>query len=129
MKIDIRPIKAEEVEYAKTLIPEGYAEPNWKQTYAIYDDDYLVGIVGIETLLVAEPLYLAKGNKQGLVLSSALCWLDGFMRVAASALGISKWYSFVSDENSKFQQAIEKHFPVTWYRERPGKWYTRNLNG
>jgi len=128
MKIDIRPIKQDEIEAASKLVPEGYDAPEWSKAFVVTDDDVLVGLLSVETILVAEPLYLAPNyHKKGLVLSNTLCWLDGALRVIAHNLGLKKWLAFVSDDHSQFQQLVEKHMPVTWYRERPGKWYTRTF--
>ena len=128
MKIDIRPIKPAEIEAASKLVPEGYDAPEWSKAIVITDDDVLVGLLSIETILIAEPLYLSPNyHKKGLVLSNALCWLDGFMRLAARAVGVNKWLAFVSDDHSKFQELVKKHMPVTFYRERPGLWFTRRF--
>lgn len=119
--IDIRPILPHEIEECKKLVPHGYDEPNWSQTYVALDDGVLAGLVGIEQIVIAEPLYVKDGH--ALVLHGLCTWLDGFMR----AIGVKKWLAFVSDDHGKFQQLLKRHMPVTFYRERPGLWFTRKF--
>jgi len=121
--IDIRPILTSEIESVKHLIPPGYDAPDWDNCYVIEDDRVLVGLIGMKVMLVAEPLYLKPGH--ALILHGACTWLDGFFRQTAKALGLTQWHAFITDEHKAFQQLIERYMPVSWYREKPGKWYTR----
>jgi hypothetical protein len=129
VKVDMRPIRQDEIEQAKLLVPVGYAEPSWANTFVLENEGVLVGLVGIEQWVVAEPLYLSPNAwKQTGCLTVALGWLDGLMRGLCGSLGLQEWKAFITDEHAVFQRVIEKHMPVSWAREKPGKWYTRSFS-
>ena len=112
--IDIRPIRADEIESAKSLLPTDAAEPDWTHCYVVLEDNKIAGIMGTEVRLVglfvqlvAEPLYMARTC--GAVLA-AIGFLDGVMRGIAAANGFGGYGFTIYDNNERFQRFIERHF-------------------
>ena len=127
--IDIRKVCSDEIEQAAALVPAGYAEPDWDRVYVITQDDVIVGLMSAETRLVLEPLYVDQSlpvETRRDIVDKALCWMDGMLREVAARLGLPRWSAFISDEHAALQRHVERRMPVTWAREKPGKWYHRN---
>jgi hypothetical protein len=125
--MDIRPIKPTEIDAAKLLVPAGYAEPDWNRCFVMTEGDEIFGLMGVETQLILEPLYIkpSVAHKRSIV-TKALFWADGFLRMMAAGTGVTGWRAFIADENSKFQEFVKATMPVTWDRERPGLWFHRD---
>lgn len=123
--IDFRPFTESLISEAKRLIPEGCPEPDWKNAWAVMGGNEVVGVVGAESRLVVEPLYMEKGK--GLHSIAAMAFIDGIMRVAAAQQGKGGYEFFVGDDNPHFQQLIERHLPVTKGREKNGLYYFRKF--
>lgn len=122
--IEIRPLRGDEIEQAKKLVPAGDVQPNWQALWAVLDGKELKGIFGMENRLVVEPCYMAE-HANGHALG-AFTWIDGFLRGEAARQGKISYEFFVGNENLKFQAFLEKHFPVNG-REKPGKFYFRKF--
>jgi len=126
--IDIRSIVEKDLQQARMLIPPGCAEPIWAFCHVVEQDGEIVGLIGVETRLVAEPVYIKKGANGAALM--AFGWLDGYMRKIASSLGFGGYEFFVGDEQSKeWHEFIENRLPVTAGIEKPGKYYFRSFNG
>jgi len=124
--IDIRPIAERDLEQAKTLIPAGCAEPTWDYCHVVEQDGEIVGLIGVETRLIAEPVYVKKGANGAALM--AFGWLDGYMRKIGSTVGFGGYEFFVGDEQSKeWHEFIKARLPVTEGIEKPGKYYFRSF--
>jgi hypothetical protein len=113
--IDIRPIRAEEIETARRFLPDDAAEPAWGSCYLVSDGE-AAGILGTEVRLsgllvqlVAEPLYIREGSAAGLV---AIGFLDALMRCIASVNRLPGYGFTIRDCNRRFQNLVERRFPV-----------------
>jgi hypothetical protein len=126
--IDIRPIKEQDLPQARLLIPQNCAEPNWNYCHVVEQDGEVVGLIGIETRLVAEPVYIKKGANGAALM--AFGWLDGYMRKIAQGVGFGGYEFFVGNEQSKeWHEFIKNRLPVTAGLEKPGMYYFRSFNG
>lgn len=122
--IEIRPIHKEEIEEAKKLVPSTCCEPDWVNVWVVKDGEELKGIFGMETRLIVEPCYMAeKANGHAMM---TMTWIDGFLRAFAANMGKGGYEFFVGDENKRFQDVLNRHFPVNG-REKPGKFYFRRF--
>jgi hypothetical protein len=119
--IEIRPIRSSELPEAKTFVPEGNAEPEWNNCWAVFWNNEMTHIFGMEQRLIVEPMY-SKGNHT-LAGFGAMTFIDGFLR----AQGKPGYEFFVSDANTKFQDFIAKNLPVNAGREKPGKYFFRKF--
>ena len=123
--IEIRPIRTAEIQDARLFIPESDGEPEWGNIWAILDESGLIGIIGMETRLVVEPLYMKPGFYSQAIMT--MSWIDGFLRKVAADLGKTGYEFFVGDNNTRFQQLIEKRLPVKAGREKRGLFYFRHF--
>lgn len=123
--IEIRPLRMDERTLAKSMVPEGSAEPDWNNCWAILDGKEMLGFFGMETRLIVEPLYM-KGSNHHLQAYGAMTWVDGFLRSIAAQQGKMGYEFFVGNENEKFQELLDRHMPVSG-REKPGKFYFRKF--
>jgi hypothetical protein len=122
--IEIRPIRPEEKDEAKRLIPATCCEPDWANVWIVKDGDELKGIFGMESRLIVEPCYMAPhANGHALM---TMTWIDGFLRAYAGQVGKNGYEFFVGDENRLFQNLLDRHFPVNGH-EKPGKFYFRKF--
>lgn len=126
LMLNVRPIKESEIDEAKVLIPSDIQEPIWANVFVVVDDAKIIGLFGIQKLLIAEPLYVDGDyqNKRSLV-TKMLWYIDGMLRSVAVSFGLDNWQAFVKDDNAAFQQFIESDLPCTWRQETSGKWYKR----
>ena len=125
--IEIRPLHEDEIEAAKVLVPHDCAEPDWKACWAVLDGKELVGVFGMESRLIVEPLYMKP--RRTLHAYGAMVWIDGFLREIARQHGKSGYEFFVQDSNAQFQDFIEKHLPVSKGREKSGLYFFRKFEG
>lgn len=120
--IEIRPLHEDEISLAKTAIPEGSPEPDWKTVWGVFWKGQLSHIFAMERRHVVEPMYSLGGN-HNLAGFGAMTWIDGFLR----AQGITGYEFFVADSNPKFQEFIAENLPVRQGREKPGMYYFRKF--
>jgi len=123
--IEIRPLHQEEIETAQKLVPANNVEPDWPNVWAILDEREMVGILGMESRLVVEPLYMKPGNYSQALMT--MSWVDGFLRSIAAQQGKTGYEFFVGDENPRFQELIAKRLPVKAGREKKGLFYFRHF--
>ena len=124
--IDIRPIVEKDLEQAKILIPAGCAEPTWAFCHVVEQDGEIVGLIGIETRLVAEPVYIKKGANGAALM--AFGWLDGYMRKIAQTVGFGGFEFFVGNEQpAEWHKFIKERLPVEEGIEKPGRYYFRSF--
>lgn len=124
--IDIRPMIERDLEQAKALIPAGCAEPTWSYCHVVEQDGEIVGLIGVETRLVAEPVYVKKGANGAALM--AFGWLDGYMRKIAATVGFGGYEFFVGNEQSQeWSEFIKNRLPVTEGIEKPGKYFFRSF--
>lgn len=124
--IEIRPLRPDEIEQARKLLPPNDAEPNWQILWAVLDGNEIKGIFGMENRLVVEPCYMKPEANGHAVMT--FTWIDGFLRGEAFRQGKSGYEFFVGNENAKFQELLARKFPVNG-REKPGKFYFRKFEG
>lgn len=124
--IEIRPLHEDEWEKAQQFVPDQCAEPQWATAWAVLKDNELVGVFGLATKLVVEPLYMKKDAT--LHAFGTMTWIDGFLRGYAAQHGHKAYEFFVQDINEHFQRFIEKNLPVEVpFRQVPGITYTRKF--
>src|SRR5262249_12626403 len=118
--IDIRPMVSRDLEQAQALIPAECAEPNWAYCHVVEQDGEIVGLIGIETRLVAEPVYIKKGSNGAALM--AFGWLDGYMRNIARSVGFGGYEFFVgAEQSSEWHEFLKNRLPVMEAIEKPGR--------
>ena len=123
--IDIRRLYEEEIEEAKALVPDRHCEPNWNLCWGVIEDGELVGVIGFEHRIVAEPQYMKKGHARAA--HTAMAWLDGYIRPVAASHGINEYSFFINDTHPEFQKFVRDNWPVHEWREEPGARFTRRF--
>ena len=125
MSIDIRRVRETDLIAARALVPEGHAEPNWGDAWVIVQDEEIVGVMGAELRLVAEPLYMKPGRVSAALVGMG--WLDATLTAIAHKFGLRMFEFFIGDDHPEFQTFVRKHLPVSEGREKKGLYYFRGV--
>ena len=116
-KLEIRPLKQEDIPQVKAFLPADAPEPNWLMCMVMEQNGQVKGVAGLENVWRLEPLYLKEPDSVALLTLGA--WMEGWL----TARGINAYEFFIGDDNKDFQNFVETRLSIEGGREKVGKWY------